>query len=556
MKKHTFTKTVVVLISNFIMLSTFAVAGVIHVPQDQPTIQEGINASAKGDTVLVAENTYYENISFVGKAITVASHFIVDGDTNHINNTIIDGSRPSNPDIGSVVSFVTPGEDTTSVLMGFTITGGTGTSVSGGGYTDKNGGGILVRYPGAKIVKNKIIKNHITTDGDIYAGGAAIAATNAFGSLVIRDNIICDNSATTTGSAQSYATVGVNTKNLCIVENNRIYNNVLNAPNASGFAAGLLVDGWKNKAGAYIIRNNIIHNNKIDSEKGGGGGVVIQNCSPLFYNNIVSENKAASWGGGGIWITHYRVDNDVVAPKPRIFNNTIINNSTTGSGGGVLLGSSSDSYAYLLNNIVWGNSAEQNAQIGKYNGAVIKVCYSIVQGNYSGARNSSQDPLLEADSLGNASPAIGIGTLEYDFGDSVVLQCPSFDIHGRARPFPLGSTPDIGAWESTLNSPATGIDPETVAEIPGRFALYPNYPNPFNPTTIIKYTVPSTAQSQIVRLMVYDLLGRKVATLVDEKQKPGAYQVEFDAGKLPSGIYIYKLETGAFKASRKMMLLQ
>jgi hypothetical protein len=189
MKNHTFTKSVVILISIFIILSTFAVAGVIHVPQDQPTIQEGINASAKGDTVLVSENTYYENISFVGKAITVASHFIVDRDTSHINNTIIDGSRPSNPDIGSVVSFVTPGEDTTSVLMGFTITGGTGTSVSGGGYTDKNGGDILIRYPGAKIVKNKIINNHITTDGDIYAGGAAIAATNAFGNLVIRDNM-------------------------------------------------------------------------------------------------------------------------------------------------------------------------------------------------------------------------------------------------------------------------------------------------------------------------------------------------------------------------------
>lgn len=101
-------------------------AQVINVPADQPTIQAGINSAFSGDTILVSDGTYLENINFSGKAITVASQFIVDGDTTHINNTIIDGSQPSNPDYGSVISF-TSGEDTNSVLSGFTVTGGTGT---------------------------------------------------------------------------------------------------------------------------------------------------------------------------------------------------------------------------------------------------------------------------------------------------------------------------------------------------------------------------------------------------------------------------------------------
>ena len=99
--------------------------GTLQVPSEYSTIQLAINASTDGDIVLIAPGTYYENINFIGKAITVASHFLTTGNATHINNTIIDGSQPSNPNIGSVVSFRS-GEDTTSVLYGLTIKGGTG----------------------------------------------------------------------------------------------------------------------------------------------------------------------------------------------------------------------------------------------------------------------------------------------------------------------------------------------------------------------------------------------------------------------------------------------
>ncbi len=67
----------------------------LHVPADYTTIQAAIDAALNGDIVLVAEDTYYENINFKGKAITVASHFLIDGDKTHIENTIIDGSQPT-----------------------------------------------------------------------------------------------------------------------------------------------------------------------------------------------------------------------------------------------------------------------------------------------------------------------------------------------------------------------------------------------------------------------------------------------------------------------------
>lgn len=71
-----------------ILLAANNQADTINVPADQPTIQTGINAAADGDTVLVTDGTYIENINYLGKAITVASHYLVDGDTSHISSTL------------------------------------------------------------------------------------------------------------------------------------------------------------------------------------------------------------------------------------------------------------------------------------------------------------------------------------------------------------------------------------------------------------------------------------------------------------------------------------
>ncbi len=98
----------------------------------------------------------------------------------------------------------------------------------------------------------------------------------------------------------------------------------------------------------------------------------------------------------------------------------------------------------------------------------------------------------------------------------------------------------------------TAVDPVD-GEIPGRIALQQNYPNPFNPTTTFEYTLSAT---QPVRVRVYDVMGRVVATLVDGVQPASTYRVTFDASSLASGMYIYQLETPNSVLSRKMMLIK
>lgn len=101
---------------------------------------------------------------------------------------------------------------------------------------------------------------------------------------------------------------------------------------------------------------------------------------------------------------------------------------------------------------------------------------------------------------------------------------------------------------------ALSTDVETDApSLPNDFALHQNYPNPFNPTTIISYSLPS---SQHVTLKVYNVLGAEVATLVNGEVGAGKHEVNFDASKFQSGIYFYRLQTGAHIEVRKMQFVK
>ena len=94
---------------------------------------------------------------------------------------------------------------------------------------------------------------------------------------------------------------------------------------------------------------------------------------------------------------------------------------------------------------------------------------------------------------------------------------------------------------------------EVEVTTPATFSLDQNYPNPFNPTTMIKYSIPADQQ---VSLNIYNLLGQKVMTLVNEVQKTGQHEVNFNASNLASGVYFYKLEAGSLSSIKKMILMK
>ena len=108
-----------------------------------------------------------------------------------------------------------------------------------------------------------------------------------------------------------------------------------------------------------------------------------------------------------------------------------------------------------------------------------------------------------------------------------------------------------GVWKRPL-SEMTSID-YTSMDLPTQFALGQNYPNPFNPSTVISYELPTSSE---VKLEVYDMLGRKIKTIVSQRQNAGAYSVTFNATTLSSGFYFYRLTAGDFVNTRKMILIK
>jgi hypothetical protein len=88
---------------------------------------------------------------------------------------------------------------------------------------------------------------------------------------------------------------------------------------------------------------------------------------------------------------------------------------------------------------------------------------------------------------------------------------------------------------------------------PAGFKLYDNYPNPFNPSTTIRYSIP---EASFTALKIYNALGKEVAALVNETKSAGTYEVEFNALDLTSGIYFYTIQAGSFKETKKMILLK
>jgi len=124
-------------------------------------------------------------------------------------------------------------------------------------------------------------------------------------------------------------------------------------------------------------------------------------------------------------------------------------------------------------------------------------------------------------------------------------------VYWRARASNVGGN---SAWTAIwyFSTGPVGILSNNI-EIPKVFKLYGNYPNPFNPASKIKFDIPKTSN---VKLIIYDVIGNEVVTLVNQALQPGTYEVEWDGSNYASGVYFYRIEAGSFVSSKKMMLMK
>lgn len=474
----------------FIFISAWAT--VINVPEDYPTIQDGINVCNDGDTVIVKPDTYYENISFNRHNITVASFFLTTGDTSFISTTIINGSRD-----GSVITF-DGGETNTAVIIGFTLECGSAT----------RGGGILCWHSNPTITKNVITGNEADEGGGICC--------------VVSDPIIFDNLV---DKNFAYRGGGI----YCSYSNATISNNIIFANTATMKGAGIYCQNSN-----PLIYGNRIRMNIADF---GGGLYCYMNSCPVITNNLISLNLAKVAGG-------LICEN---ASDIYLLNNTIFKNKADSVCGGLYC---IDSSPVSKNTIFWADTA--NGVVDEFiieSGHPV-FTYCDIDGGWEGEGNIDAYPLFR--NIDNRdfhlmatycddpydSPCIDVG--DPAFLDTV-LDCE----------WGLGELrSDIGAYGG--GDDQLGID-EQMLEVPNQFALMQNYPNPFNAVTIIQYNLPVASD---VSIAIYNILGRKVETLVNEFKQAGSQNISFDASKMSSGIYFYSLQAGDLSESKRMILLK
>ena len=120
------------------------------------------------------------------------------------------------------------------------------------------------------------------------------------------------------------------------------------------------------------------------------------------------------------------------------------------------------------------------------------------------------------------------------------------------QPYPMFGwfIDDVNIYPRKL---ATSIADHQESNTPKQYELYANYPNPFNPMTTIRYTLP---KSSTVSLTIFNLIGQEILALVDDTRPAGEYEVQWNASNLPSGLYVCKMQAGEFVATKKLVLLK
>lgn len=159
---------------------------------------------------------------------------------------------------------------------------------------------------------------------------------------------------------------------------------------------------------------------------------------------------------------------------------------------------------------------------------------------------------------------LGVDTVYCAIGSDIYYLPLSGSSWDLGYSYPVGTRINFLYWDDLLagsdiglyaffNSPTTGVAEDLATVVPHTYRLEQNYPNPFNPTTVIGYSLPV---SNHVNLTVYDMLGREVTRLVNGVQPAGEHQVTFDAYRLATGVYFYRIQAGQFSDTRKLLLIK
>ena len=302
-------------------------------------------------------------------------------------------------------------------------------------------------------------------------------------------------------------------------------------------------------AGIYCDQSSMVLENVWIRECKGsnGAGLYLKNNSFVQMKFTSITDDSAKYGSaiacGGSYL--------------KIHNSTFVNNGYYIGGIYSAAGYENESEILIVNSIFWENGKYQIAAIGNY--PIVTIGSSDISGGESDIKhvtlnwlegNIDSDPLFVGGDpfnyhLSASSPCREAGTNLLVVEGDTLFYLPDSCY--------TGAVPDIGRWGV---DPALSVNPEE--RLPEKFVLHPNYPNPFNPSTMISYEIPKESQ---VTLLIFDITGRLVRHLTHTRQQPGYYCLIWDGKNdygydVPSGQYFLLMKTDSFRKTEKMVLLK
>ena len=576
-------------------------------------LQEALAVALNGDEIWVAEGTYKPivpadsaNVTDVersarfqlrngvglygGFAGTEASRderdipahpTILSGDLLGNDNDVINPDEPTRAEnswhVVKADDLSAGPVNAATVLDGFFITGGNANELPPN--TDDTGGGLLI-VGSQGMFSELTVRNVVFTANTARFGGGAGCAFSAptFSHVVFIGNAVSGEMAGDGGGMQNLFCAST-------LRNVRFRNNT-----AERFGGGLMNNrGTTLMNGVTFIENN--------GERGGGMYNLDDNA--VVVNAVFFSNVAVISGGGmyndespAAVMNALFSGNRTLDPERRgggamgnfreepFLTNLVFYGNSSARDGGALFNINSN--PTIINSILWNNQAdgEQDELFsGGLPGGNPRVFSSIVEGGLppgitDGGGNLNADPLFAdadgADDLPGTidddfrlmpgSPAIDVGNnagllfdvLDLDRDGNTQDQV-SIDLDGNLRVHDAGggAVVDLGAYE--FGAAGVLVATEEATELPESPLILAAYPNPFRGQATLRYALSASGHAT---LKVYDMLGREVATLIDDVLPAGTHTVHFEAPHLASGVYLYHLEAAGRTATRKMLLVR
>ncbi len=574
------------------------------------TIQSGIDSAQDGDVVLVQSNIYYENL-YLDKDIKIISMNELLGPTYPIGATIINGNSSGKCLTATgctfeIVGFIIKDGDHAGngsgismdmchdsiirnclIMDNETSAGGDGSGIYmsysnnvsivnveiSNNDTDRHGGGIACyNSPMVSIVNSHITDNVATKGGGIFTWNSQILVENSD----IRENhassagggIFIDNQTFQIYNSEFHGNTGyAGGGGIYATNSNGTIADCLIYSNTSHYGGGINISDCY----TVLIQGGSVSGNNIDVMNGHGGGISCDSTGELTIARTTIGGNSGN-NGAGLFIDEtntrirnsiFRVNNGwiydgggiivVEGSELELTNITMADN--TGIASSIIAG---DSNLLVLNSILWDPFVD--FQMNLDDNSSLTVSYSDVKDGEEGIfvngnstfdwleGNISEDPLFNGPQAGSyylseGSPCIDAGTIYYEWNGEVILDLDT----GAYNSISI----DQGCYESEW---FTSIDSsELISEAT---KLLGNYPNPFNPSTTIKFNIRKQSD---VKLTIYNVKGQRVQTLVDGQIDAGSHIVTWNGtdqnnNAVSSGVYFYKLTSGRYSEIKKMIL--